>query len=77
VLQKFLGADDSAVGRQQHLQHAELLAGQRDVQAPPPDAPPGPVDRQVPSLYHWRGRRTAPGQGTDPGYQFGERERLA
>ena len=77
MFQEFLGADDAAVGAEQHFQHAELLAGQHDGPPRPADPPPDPVHDQVPAVHDRRRGRAAPGQGPDPRDQFGERERLA
>jgi hypothetical protein len=77
VLQQLLGADDGAVRGQQHLQDAELLAGQRQ-RLPSAGRPvPRAVDGQVPVPDHRRSRRRPASQGAHACDQLGERERLA
>ena len=56
-LEQLLGADDATVGGHQHLEHAELLAGEVQV-APGADGHPAPgVERDVGPLEHRRDGR--------------------
>src|SRR5262245_48897148 len=76
-VEQFLGADHSTVREQEHLEDAELLAGQQHRPAGPVYVLPRQVDHQVlPGHDRWYRRRT-PAQGTYARDQFGEGERLA
>src|SRR5580704_15911628 len=76
LLEELLGRHYRAVGRDEHLEHTELLAGQGDGPAGPGDRPAGPVDDQVTPGVHRRRGGAAAAQGTDPGGQLGEVEGL-
>ncbi len=51
MLEQLLGTDRGAVRGGQAIQHAELLAGQRQRHAVAACAVPGTVDDQVPALH--------------------------
>ena len=53
-LQQLLGADDTALGSDEHLEHRELLPGQRDVAAVAVDLAAERVEPQTRDLPHGR-----------------------
>ena len=70
---------DRALGAQQLLEHAELLAGQAEVDAVPGRRPPRRVDDEPARAvqHRRRGRRGAAAEGAHARDQLGEGERLA
>src|SRR5438105_3032995 len=53
-LQQFLGADDTTFGSDEHLEHGELLAGERDVAAVAVDLAAERIQTQTCDLSHRR-----------------------
>lgn len=66
LLEQPLGADDGAIGCHQHLEHAELLAGQRQIPPRSGCAPPRPVERQIAAEQERWPRRRATSQSVHP-----------
>src|SRR3954462_11454774 len=76
-LQELLSADDAPFGRDENLEHRELLAGQRDVAAVTVDLSAERVQPQPCDLTHGRPRVGAPAvERPEAEYELSELERL-
>jgi hypothetical protein len=76
-LQEHFGADDTAFGRHEDLEHGELLAGQRDVAAVAVDLAPERVQPQTGELEHrWPAVGSSPIERPEPHHQLAQLERL-
>ena len=77
VLEQLLGADQRAVGGQQHLQDPELLAGERERPRAAVGAVPGTVDAEVAVAQDRRRGRRPARERPHAGDELGEHEWLA
>ena len=76
-LQQLFGADDTAFGGDEHLEHGELLAGQRDVAAVAVDLAAERIQPQAGDLSHRRPVVGAPAvERSEPEHELLELERL-
>ena len=75
--QELFGADDTAFGSDEHLEHGELLAGQRDVAAVAVDLAAERIQPQAGDLPHGRPVVGAPAvERSEPEHELSELERL-
>ena len=76
-LQQLFGADDTALGGDEHLEHRELLAGQRDVAAVAVDLAAERIEPQARDLEHRRPAVGAPAvERSETQHELLELERL-
>src|SRR5919197_788128 len=76
-LQEFFGADHTAFGRDENLEHGELLAGERDVPAVAVDLAAERIQAQAGDLSHgWPVVRAPAVERSEPEHEFPEFERL-